>query len=75
MATRSLKTQDDIARALAHVYREVDGDRIAPAKGRVLIYAALSLSQVLGEHDIEKRLEALETAANLNAAANLRKSA
>jgi hypothetical protein len=65
MATRSLKTQSDISRALAHVYREVDADRIEPAKARVLIYCALSLSQVLTEHDLEARLVALETAANL----------
>ena len=63
MATRSLKTQSDIARALAHVYRELDGDRLEPAKARVLIYCALSLSQVLSEHDIEARLVALEAAA------------
>ncbi len=75
MATRSLKTQNDIARALAYCYREMDADRLAPAKGRALIYCALSLSQVLGEHDLERRLEALEAAANLNAAANLRRSA
>lgn len=60
MATRSLKTQDDIARALAHVYRELDANRLEPAKGRVLIYCALSLSSVLTEHDLEKRLEVLE---------------
>lgn len=65
MATRSLKTQDDIARALAHVYRELDANRLEPAKGRVLIYCALSLSSVLTEHDLERRLEALEAQANL----------
>jgi hypothetical protein len=65
MATRSLKNQDDIARALAHVYRELDADRLEPAKGRVLIYCALSLSSVLSEHDLEQRIEALESAANL----------
>ena len=68
MATRSLKTQDDIARALAHVYRELDANRLEPAKGRVLIYCALSLSSVLTEHDLERRLEALEAAANLRRA-------
>ena len=68
MATRSLKTQNDIARALAHVYRELDADRLAPAKGRALIYCALSLSSVLTEHDLEARLVALETAANLRRA-------
>ena len=65
MAARSLKTQADVARALSHVYREADADRLSPVKARVLIYAALSLSSVLTEHDLEGRLEALEAAANL----------
>jgi hypothetical protein len=60
MAVRSLKNQDDIARALALVYRELDADRIEPGKARVLIYCALSLSQVLSEHDLEQRVIALE---------------
>ncbi|GLH67313.1 hypothetical protein [Geothrix edaphica] len=65
MAVRSLKTQEDIRRALAHVYRELEADRVDPGKARVLIYCALSLSQVLGEHDLEKRVEALETSSQL----------
>jgi hypothetical protein len=65
-----MKSQEDIARALAHVYRELDADRVDPAKARVLIYCALSLSQVLGEHDLEKRVEALESSIP-----NLRRSA
>lgn len=60
MAVRSLKTQEDIRRALAHVYRELEADRVEPGKARVQIYCALSLSQVLGEHELEKRVEALE---------------
>lgn len=60
MSQRSLKNQDDVRRALAHVYREVEADRMAPGKGRVLIYCALSLSQVLTDHDLEKRIAALE---------------
>jgi hypothetical protein len=69
MATRSLKTQDDIARALAHVYRELDADRVDPVKARALVYCALSLSQVLGEHDLEKRVEALEASTSQRRAA------
>jgi len=69
MAARSLKTQDDIARALAHIYRELDADRTYAGKARVLIYCALSLSQVLGESDLEKRVEALEAAAKLKRSA------
>ena len=62
MARRQLKTQDDIRRALAHVYREAESDRMEPAKARVLIYCALSLSQVLSEHELEQRIAALEAA-------------
>ena len=61
MAARSLKTQSDISRALAYVYREVDGNRMPPNKARVLIYCALSLSTVLSQHDLEARVLALET--------------
>lgn len=62
MARRQLKTQDDIRRALAHVYREVESDRMEPAKARVLVYCALSLSTVLSEHELEARIAALEAA-------------
>jgi len=68
MAARSLKTQSDISRALAYVYREVDGDRMDVAKARALIYCALSLSTVLSEHDLEARILALETQASIRKA-------
>lgn len=64
MAARSLKTQSDISRALAHIYREVDADRMDVVKARALIYCALSLSSVLSEHDLEARIVALETQAS-----------
>ncbi len=64
MAARTLKTQSDISRALAHVYREVDGGRMDLAKARTLIYCALSLSSVLSEHDLEARIVALEMQAS-----------
>lgn len=57
---RPLRTQEDIRKALAHTYRDLEADRMEPQKARVLIYCALSLSQVLGEHELEKRVEALE---------------
>lgn len=57
---RSLKTQDDIRRALAWVWREVEADRMEHRKAKVLIYGALSLSQVMSQHDLERRIEALE---------------
>ncbi len=57
---RSLNSQDDIRRALANVYRRLESDELDPQKGRVLIYCALSLSNVLRDSDLEARLEALE---------------
>lgn len=57
---RSLKTQADIRRALAWVWREVEADRMELRKAKTLIYGALSLSQVMTQHDLEARLEALE---------------
>ena len=65
MALRQLKTQADIARALAWVWREIEADRMDEKKGRTLIYGALSLSTVLSEHDLEARITALENAPNL----------
>ncbi len=63
MSQRQLKTQGDIRRALSHVYREAEADRMEPGKARVLIYAALSISSILSEHDIEARIAALEVRA------------
>jgi dihydropteroate synthase len=57
---RRFKTQDDCRRAIATVYRELEKDQMDPGKARVLIYAALSISQILSEHDMEARVEALE---------------
>jgi hypothetical protein len=50
---------------LAWTWRELKADRLEVPKARTLAYIALSLSQVLSEHDLEARIEALETAANL----------
>jgi hypothetical protein len=58
---RRFKTQDDCRRAIATVYRELEKDKMEAGKARVLIYAALSISQILSEHDMEARVEALES--------------
>lgn len=58
---RRLKNQEDCRRAIAWVFRELSEDRIRPDKGRVLIYAALSISGILSEHEMESRIQALET--------------
>ena len=57
---RSLKTQADIRRALAWVWRQVEADNMEPPKAKTLIYCALSLSGVMTEHDLEARMEAME---------------
>lgn len=69
MALRSLKSQADVQRALAHLYREIEATRMPVDRGRVLIYCALSISQVLGEHDLEKRVATLEAAVPLRRSA------
>lgn len=60
MAVRQLKTQADVKRALAWVWRELEADRMPVPKAKALIYGALSLSQVMTEHDLEERLRVLE---------------
>jgi hypothetical protein len=57
---RRLKTQEDVRRALANVYREVEEDQMEPGKGRVLIYCALTISGVIAEHETEARFEEIE---------------
>lgn len=58
---RRLKTQEDCRRALAQVYRELEADRIDPAKARVMIYCALSISQVISGQPLEDRIQKLES--------------
>lgn len=59
-AIRRLKSQEDCRRAIAWVFRQVEANAIDPPKGRVLIYAALSISSILTDHDFEARMKALE---------------
>ena len=69
MAVRSLKSQADVQRALAWLWREIEATRIPVDRGRCLIYCALSLSQVLSEHDLEARVKTLEAAVPLRRSA------
>ena len=57
---RRLKTQDNCRAAIAWTFRELEKDRMDPGKARVLIYAALSISGILAEHDLEQRIDAIE---------------
>ena len=58
---RRLKSQEDARRAIAWVFTELSNDTMKPDKARVLIYAALSVSSILSEHDMEGRIQKLET--------------
>jgi hypothetical protein len=60
-SVRRFSTQHDCARAIASVYRSVESGECDPQKGRVLIYAALSVSQILGGQPLMDRIERLET--------------
>lgn len=62
---RRLATQDNCRAAIAWVFRQVEAEEMDPAKARVLIYAALSISGILAEHDLETRVVALEQKARL----------
>jgi uncharacterized protein (DUF2225 family) len=57
---RRLKNQENCRQAIAWVFRELEKDRMEAGKARVLIYAALSISGILAEHDVEQRIKALE---------------
>jgi len=57
---RRLKNQENCRQAIAWVFRELEKDRMEAGKARVLIYAALSISGILADHDIETRIELLE---------------
>lgn len=66
---RRFKTQEDCRRAIASIYRELEKDAMEPVKARVMIYAALSISGILTDHDLEGRIEALECQARARGAA------
>lgn len=62
---RRLATQENCRQAIAWIFRRVENDEMDSAKARVLIYAALSISGILAEHDLETRVVALEQKARL----------
>lgn len=59
---RRLETQEDVRRLLAFVVREVEADKMSIPKAKALIYAGMSLSAVLSDHDLERRVAVLEEA-------------
>ncbi len=61
-SVRRLKTAEDVRVALAKLYRDLESDAVDPKKGRALVYVLATLSNVIRDSDIERRLEALEAA-------------
>lgn len=59
-SVRRLKTAEDVRVALAKLYRDLERDEVDVQKGRALVYVLATLSNVIRDSDIEKRLEALE---------------
>jgi hypothetical protein len=59
---RRYATQDNCRQAIAWVLRELENDRMDAGKARAMIYGALSISGILSEHEVEKRIQVLETA-------------
>ena len=52
----------DVRAALSYVWREVEHDRMDPAKGRLLVATGTAIAAVIRDSDLEARLEALEAA-------------
>lgn len=65
MAARQFKSQEDCRRAIAFIFREVESAKMPVDRGRCLIYAALSISGILSDNDLERRVTELETAVPL----------
>lgn len=59
-SVRRLKTAEDVRVALAKIYRGLESDQIEVGKGRALVYVLATLSSVIRDSDIERRLDALE---------------
>jgi hypothetical protein len=66
---RRFKTQEDCRRAIAWIFSELSANRMKPDKARVLIYASLSISGILTDHDLEERIATLECQARARGAA------
>ena len=64
-AVRRLKTLADVRAALSWVFREVEHDRLDPAKGRLLVACGQAIASVIRDESLERleeRLTALEAA-------------
>lgn len=61
-AVLRMKTAEDVRRALARLYRQLEKDEIDPPRARCMIYAAATLGSLIRDSDLEARLDALEAA-------------
>lgn len=57
---RRLQDATDIRRYVADILLRLDDDAMTPDKGRVLLYGASILRQVVEASDLQTRLERLE---------------
>ena len=60
MKKRRLKTIEDVRRALAAVYCDMESRALDPAVGTKLAYVANIIGRLIENGDIEQRLEKLE---------------
>ena len=56
-----LKTIDDVRLEMARVYREMKSGIIETADGTKLAYVLAQIGKLIETHEIEKRIEALES--------------
>ena len=56
-----LKTIDDVRLEMARVYREMKSGIIETADGTKLAYVLAQIGKLIETHEIEKRMEALES--------------
>lgn len=61
-AVRRFKTLEDTRKALAAYLRAIETGKLDKDVGRVLIYGCNTLAAIIRDGDIERRLEALESA-------------
>ena len=61
-SVRRLENQSDVRRTLAGLYRKLEKDEVDPTKARVLTYILLSISQIIGDNELEQRVVQLEAA-------------
>ncbi len=59
-AVRRFKSAEDVRKALAAYMRCIEAGTMDPNVGRCLIYGCATLTNIIREGELEKRIEALE---------------